>query len=88
VLRTFAICVQLLPYFSYSCINILCSSCVHLPLFILLIGKLVGATFPDAKKQAQKTNRNDKQLLHPAANGMFDRQRMNNKKQVITNNKH
>ncbi len=40
----------ILPYFSYSCINILCSSCVHLPLFILLIGKLAGTTFPDPKE--------------------------------------
>jgi hypothetical protein len=30
--------------------NILCSSCVHLPLFILLIGKLVGTSFPDPKE--------------------------------------
>ncbi len=50
VLRTLAICLQLLPYFSYSCINILCLSCVHLPLFILLIGKLANATFPDPKE--------------------------------------
>ncbi len=40
MVRNFAICMQLLPYFSYSCINILCSSSVHLPLFILLFGKL------------------------------------------------
>ncbi len=54
VLRTLAICMQLLPYFSYSCINILCFSCVHLPLFILLIGKLAGATFPDPKEAVKK----------------------------------
>jgi hypothetical protein len=30
--------------------NILCLSCVHLPLFILLIGKLADATFPDPKR--------------------------------------
>ncbi len=30
----FAICMHFLPYFSYSCINILFSSFVHLPLFI------------------------------------------------------
>jgi hypothetical protein len=42
--------MQLLPYFSYSCINILCSSSVHLPLFILLIGKLACATFPESKE--------------------------------------
>jgi hypothetical protein len=30
--------------------NILCLSCVHLPLFILLIGKLVGTSFPDPKE--------------------------------------
>ena len=40
----------LLPYFSYSCMNIFCLSCVHLPLFILLIGKLADATFPDPKR--------------------------------------
>jgi hypothetical protein len=38
-----------------------------------LIGKLAGATFPDAKEAGIKTNCNDKQLLYPAANGMFDR---------------
>ncbi len=43
VLRTLAISMQLFPYFSYSCINILCSSFVHLPLFILQSsGKLIG----------------------------------------------
>jgi hypothetical protein len=30
--------------------NILFLSCVHLPLFILLIGKLVGKSFPDSKE--------------------------------------
>jgi hypothetical protein len=45
-----AICMQLLPYFSYSCMNILCLSCVHLPLFILLNGKLVGTSFSDPKE--------------------------------------
>ncbi len=50
MLRTFAICMQLLPYFSYSCINILCSSSVHLPLFILLFGKLACTLFPDSKR--------------------------------------
>ncbi len=35
VLRTLAISMQLFPYFSYSYINILCSSSVYLPLFIL-----------------------------------------------------
>ncbi len=33
-LRTLAISMQLFPYFSYSCINIFCSSGIHLPLFI------------------------------------------------------
>jgi hypothetical protein len=42
--------MQLLPYFSYSCINILCSSSVHLPLFILLFGKLACTLFPDSKR--------------------------------------
>jgi hypothetical protein len=50
VLRTYAISIQLLPYFSYSCINILCSSSVHLPLFILLFGKLSCSLFPDSKR--------------------------------------
>ncbi len=50
MLRTFAICMQLLPYFSYSCINILCSSSVHLPLFILLFGELACTLFPDSKR--------------------------------------
>ncbi len=50
MLRTFAICMQLLPYFSYSCINILCSTCVHVPLFILLFGKLACTLFPDSKR--------------------------------------
>jgi hypothetical protein len=50
VLRTLAICMQLLPYFLYSCINILCLYSVHLPLFILLIGNLVGTSFPDPKE--------------------------------------
>ncbi len=50
MLRTFAICMQVLPYFSYSCINILCSSSVHLPLFILLFGKLACTLFPDSKR--------------------------------------
>ncbi len=50
MLRTFAISMQLLPYFSYSCINILCSSSVHLPLFILLFGKLACSLFPDSKR--------------------------------------
>ncbi len=40
----------LLPYFLYSCINILCSSSVHLPLFILLFGKLACTLFPDSKR--------------------------------------
>jgi hypothetical protein len=52
-----------------------------------LIGKLAGATFLDPKEAGIKTNRNDKQLLCQAANGMFDRQRMRNKEQVITNKK-
>jgi hypothetical protein len=30
--------------------NILYSSCIHLPLFVLLIGKLVGTSFPDPKE--------------------------------------
>ncbi len=34
----------------YSCMNILCLSCIHLPLFILLIGTLVGTSFPDPKE--------------------------------------
>jgi hypothetical protein len=50
VLRTFAISMQFLPYFSYSCINILCSSSVHLSLFILLFGKLPCSLFPDSKR--------------------------------------
>ncbi len=50
MLRTFAICMQLLPYFSYSCINILCFSSVHLPLFILLFDKLACSLFPDSKR--------------------------------------
>ncbi len=50
MLRTFAICMQLLPYFSYSCINILCYSSVHLPLFILFFGKLACSLFPDSKR--------------------------------------
>ncbi len=50
MLRTFAICMQLLPYFSYSCINICCSSSVHLPLFILLFGKLACTLFLDSKR--------------------------------------
>ncbi len=50
MLRTFAICMQLLPYFSYSCITILCSSSVHLPLFILLFGKLACTLSPDSKR--------------------------------------
>ncbi len=41
--RTFAISMQLLPYFSYSCINLLCSSSIYLPLFILLFSKLDAA---------------------------------------------
>ncbi len=32
------------------CINILCSSSVHLPLFILLFGKLACTLFPDSKR--------------------------------------
>ncbi len=43
VLRTLAIYMQLLPCFSYSCINILFSSSVHLPLFILLFSNLGAA---------------------------------------------
>jgi hypothetical protein len=31
-------------------VNILCSSCVHLPLFILLFGKLASASFPNSKE--------------------------------------
>ncbi len=50
VLRTFAICMQLLPYFSYSFIIILCSSWAHLPLFILMFGKLAIATLPEPKE--------------------------------------
>ncbi len=50
MLRTFAISIQLLPYFSHSCINILCSSSVHLPLFILLFGKLACSLFPDSNR--------------------------------------
>jgi hypothetical protein len=49
-----AICMQLLPYFLYSCINILCSSCIYLPLFILLIGKLAGALFSESKEAGMK----------------------------------
>jgi hypothetical protein len=30
--------------------NTLCSSCVHLPLFILLIGNFVGTSSPDPKE--------------------------------------
>jgi hypothetical protein len=30
--------------------NILCSTCVRFPLFILLIGKVVGTSFPDLKE--------------------------------------
>ncbi len=57
MLRTFAICMQLLPYFSYSCINILRSSSVHLPLFILLFGKLACTLFPDSNRyDAAKPN--------------------------------
>jgi hypothetical protein len=57
VLRTFAICMQLLPYFSYSCINNMCSSSVHLPLFILLFSKLACTLFPDSKRNdAAKPN--------------------------------
>ncbi len=50
MLRTFAICMQLMPDFSYSCINILCSSSVHFPLFILLFSKLACSLFPDSKR--------------------------------------
>jgi hypothetical protein len=50
MLRTYAICMQLLPYFSYSCINILCSSSIHLPLVILLFSKLACTLFPDSKR--------------------------------------
>jgi hypothetical protein len=53
-----------------------------------LIGKLANATFSESKEAGIKTNRNDKGLLCPAANEMFDRQRMSNKEQAITNNKH
>ncbi len=57
MLRTFAICMQLLPYFSYSCINILSSSPVHLSLFILLFGKLACTLFPVSKRNdAAKPN--------------------------------
>ena len=50
MLKLFAICMQLLPYFSYSCINILCSFSVHLPLFILLFGRYACTLFPDSKR--------------------------------------
>ncbi len=50
VLRTFAICIKLLPYFSHFCINILCLFSVHLPLFIVLFRKLTGATCTDLKE--------------------------------------
>jgi hypothetical protein len=43
--------------------NILCLSCVHLPLLILLIEKLVGTSFPDPKEagrhKKQTTMRSD-----------------------------
>jgi hypothetical protein len=42
--------MQLMPYFSYSCINTLCSSSVHFPLFILLFSKLACSLFPDSKR--------------------------------------
>jgi hypothetical protein len=38
----------------------MCSSCIHLSLFILLIGKLAGATLSDPKEAGIKTNCNDR----------------------------
>ncbi len=43
--------MQLMPYFSYFCINILCSSStIYFPLFILLFSKLACSLFPDSKR--------------------------------------
>ena len=42
--------MQLMPYFSYSYINILCSSSIHFPLFKLLFSKLACSLFPDSKR--------------------------------------
>ncbi len=63
---------------SYSSINILCSSSIHLLLFIVLFGKLSSTSFSVPKKQAQKTNCNDANMLGTVDNGIFGRQRMNN----------
>ncbi len=54
MLRTLAIGMQLLSYFSYSSMNILCSSGIHLPLFIVLFGKLSSSSFSVPKKRRRK----------------------------------
>jgi hypothetical protein len=67
VLRTFAICMHLLPYFSYSCIHILCSSCIHLPLVILLIEKLASATFLESKEARIKIKSQWQAIVMPSS---------------------
>jgi hypothetical protein len=58
--------MQLLPYFSYFCINILSSSCDHLPLFILLFGKLADASLPDPKEAGIKNKSQGQAIVMPS----------------------
>ncbi len=77
MLRTLAINVQLLPYFSYSSMNILCSSGIHLLLFIVLFGKLPSTSFSVHKKTGIKSCNNEN-MLGTVDDGIFGRQRIKN----------
>ncbi len=54
----------------------MCFSGIHLPLFIVLFGKLSSTSFSVPKKQVLKTNCNDEHILGTMDNGIFCRQIM------------
>ncbi len=86
VLRTFCnLHAQLLPYFSHSCMNILCLFWVYFPLFIFLFRKLAGATCIDPK-EASIENKPQWQAIE-MPNNKWSVQQAKNKKQKAGDDK-
>ncbi len=67
---------------------ILCSSCINLPLFILLFWKLAGATYPDPNKAGIENKLEWQVIVMP--NGQWSIWRVKNEKrrQVNSKNEH
>ncbi len=88
VLTTLAIKVQLLPYFSYSSINILCSSGIHLPLSIVLFGKLDGASFSIPKETGIENELQLWAIVMQGSQWNVLQTGMSNSEQITTNSQH